>query len=101
MEIPRTKIVIGNDVFIGHNATLVYPCSKVGDGAIIGAGTIVNFDVPPYAIVGGSPAMIIRYRFPKAKIEALLESRWWENDLEQLYPARGEFMKPVSGSRVR
>ncbi|MEE2732173.1 MAG: beta-ketoacyl synthase N-terminal-like domain-containing protein [Pseudomonadota bacterium] len=101
MDIPRTKIVIGNDVFIGHNATLVYPCSKVGDGAIIGAGTIVNFDVPPYAIVGGSPAMIIRYRFPKAKIEALLESRWWENDLEQLYPARGEFMKPVSGSRIR
>ncbi len=100
-EIPRSKITIGNDVFIGHNVTLVYPCCTIGDGAIIGAGTIVNFDVPPYAVVGGSPATIIRYRFNREKVQELLQSRWWDADLEDYYKIRDEFTKPLAGKRIR
>jgi acetyltransferase-like isoleucine patch superfamily enzyme len=74
---------IGNDVWMGHNVN-VMPGVNVGDGAIIGAGSVVTKDVPPYAIVGGAPARIIRYRFDEATITRLLATRWWELSLPQL-----------------
>lgn len=73
------ETVIGNDVWIGANA-IIMDDILLGDGAIIGAGAIVTKNVPPYAIVAGNPARIIRYRFEPREIEFLLEFRWWEKD---------------------
>ena len=70
-------VVIGSDVSICEGA-LQLSGVTIGDGAIVGAGAVVTRDVPPYAIVGGSPARALRYRFDEAQIEALLEIRWWD-----------------------
>lgn len=68
---------IGNDVWIGKNAVIIDGVS-VGDGAVIAANASVVHDVPPYAIVAGSPARIIKYRFSPEIIEKLLELKWWD-----------------------
>ena len=69
-------VTIGNDVWIGSHV-LVMGGLKIGDGAVLAAGSVVTKDVPPYAIVGGVPARIIKYRFSKETIKKLLESLWW------------------------
>ncbi|MGF6148700.1 Streptogramin A acetyltransferase [Kingella potus] len=74
---------IGNDVWIGAKANVLSGVS-IGDGAIIAAGSIVTKDVPPYAIVGGMPAKIIRMRFSNEIIDKLLQLKWWDHDLEKL-----------------
>ena len=72
---------IGNDVWIG-NSVIILNGVKVGDGAIIAAGAVVNKDVPPYAIVGGVPAKLIRYRFTDTQIDWLLKVNWWDKDIK-------------------
>ena len=57
---------------------------SIGDGAIVAAGSVVVKDVPPYAIVGGAPAKVIKYRFPEEMIERLLEIKWWNLPDEEL-----------------
>lgn len=73
--IPKTYI--GNDVWIGKRA-IIKAGIKIGDGAVIGAGAVVTKDVPPYAVVVGVPAKIIKYRFDEATITKLSDSKWWE-----------------------
>lgn len=68
--------IIGNDVWIGFGATVLNGVT-IGDGAIIAAGAVVTKDVPPYAIVGGNPAHVIKYRFSKEVVEKLLALQWW------------------------
>lgn len=68
--------VIGNDVWFGYNAVIM-PGVKIGNGAIIGACSVVTKDVPPYTIVGGNPAKIIRPRFSQEVIDQLEEIQWW------------------------
>lgn len=70
-------VEIGNDVWIGCDVTILDGI-HIADGAVIGAGAIVTKDVPPYAIVGGSPAKVIKYRFDKGTIEELEKLKWWE-----------------------
>lgn len=70
-------VVIGNDVWIGAYVSIL-PGVTIGDGAVIAAGAVVNKDVPPYAIVGGVPAKVIRYRFNLEQIKLFLQIRWWE-----------------------
>lgn len=82
--VPNSKelsVVIGNDVWIGYGASIIEGL-EIGDGAIIAAGSIVTKNVPPYAIVAGIPARIIKYRFNESEIEKLKLYRWWENDWE-------------------
>ncbi|MCG7337262.1 chloramphenicol acetyltransferase [Sporosarcina sp. ACRSM] len=67
---------IGHDTWIGHGA-IIQPGVTIGDGAIVGSGAIVTKDVPPYAIVVGVPAKIIKYRFPEETIAALQRIQWW------------------------
>lgn len=71
------KIEIGHDVWIGSNATIM--CGvKIGHGSIVAFGAIVTKDVPPYSIVGGIPATILKFRFENDVIEKLLKIKWWE-----------------------
>lgn len=79
----RKSIVIGNDVFIGSNVTILDGV-KVGDGAIIATGAVVVKDVPPFAVVGGIPAKLIRYRFSQEQINKLLTIKWWNWPHEKL-----------------
>lgn len=74
---------IGADVWIGCNATILRGV-KIGCGAVIGANALVRKDVPPYAIVGGVPAKIIKYRFPQNIIDQLLQIEWWTWDIERI-----------------
>ena len=76
-------IKIGNDVWIGAKS-IILDGVNIGDGAIIGAGALVTKDVPPYAIVGGVPAKIIRYRFESDEIDFLLRLKWWDRSDEWL-----------------
>ena len=74
---PKRDVVIGSDVWIGEDAMLLAGV-QVGHGAVIGARALVTRDVPPYAIVGGNPANIIRYRFLPDQIDKLLDIAWWD-----------------------
>lgn len=69
-------IMIGSDVWIGTRA-IILPEVSIGDGAIIGAGAVVADDVPPFGIVAGVPAKLLRYRFTETQISKLLEIKWW------------------------
>lgn len=89
-EVPSTDVfsfkgdtVVGNDVWIGQNATIL-PGVHIGDGAIIGASSVVASDVEPYSIVAGNPAKQLRKRFDSELIAILLELKWWELPIEQI-----------------
>lgn len=79
----KGNIVVGNDVWIGYEAIILAGVT-VGDGAVIGARAVVTKDVPPYTIVGGIPARIIRRRFDEETIHALLRIKWWNWRPEQI-----------------
>jgi virginiamycin A acetyltransferase len=75
--------VIGNDVWLGYDA-LVMPGIKIGDGAIVAARAVVTKDVPPYAVVGGNPARVVKQRFQDEVVAKLLSIRWWDWPVEKI-----------------
>lgn len=75
--------VIGNDVWIGQNAVIL-PGVHIGDGAIIGANSVVGSDVEPYTIVAGNPAKVVRKRFDDELIDLLLSFRWWDKSIDEI-----------------
>lgn len=74
-------VTIENDVWIGENVSIMQGV-RINNGAIIGTNSLVTKDVPPYSIVVGSPAKIIRYRFDEETIKLLLEYKWWNKDIK-------------------
>ena len=77
------RVILGNDVWVGSHV-LINGGVHIGNGACIAAGAVVVKDVPPYAIVGGVPAKIIRYRFPKEVIDRLESIQWWNLPIDIL-----------------
>ena len=75
----KYHVIIGNDCWIGDSVLLIGGI-KIGDGAVVLAGAVVTKDVPPFAIVGGVPAKILKYRYDMKTISGLVESEWWNKD---------------------
>ena len=76
--LPFKRVSIGNDVWIGERV-MVMGGVNIGDGAVVAAGAVVTKNVPPYAVVGGVPARLIKFRFPEETIHKLEELKWWDN----------------------
>lgn len=84
------KVTLGHDVWIGHGAVIL-PGVTIGTGAGVGAGAVVSKEVPPFAVVAGVPAKVIRYRFDETTREALSRIAWWHWSREQLKAALPDF----------
>lgn len=89
----QKRTTIGADVWIGHGAKIIAGV-HIGTGAVVGAGAVVSRDVPPYAVVGGVPARVIRMRFTDDICNQLLESKWWEFDDDTLIAMNPMFRDP-------
>lgn len=81
-ELTKKDCIIANDVWIGVNS-IIRRGIKIGNGAVIGANSFVNKDVPDYTVVVGSPAKIIKYRFSTDQIKFLNDSKWWDYPLDE------------------
>jgi virginiamycin A acetyltransferase len=79
----RHDTVVGNDVWLGYRVT-VMPGVHIGDGAIVASESVVSEDVPPYAVVGGNPARVLRRRFGEEDVERLQRLRWWDWPIEHV-----------------
>jgi acetyltransferase-like isoleucine patch superfamily enzyme len=91
LDAPRT--FIGSDVWIGDRAIIIGGI-EVGHGAVIAAGAVVTRDVPAFAIVGGVPAKVIKYRFPESLIRDIVASKWWDASVDQIRAAAKFSDKP-------
>lgn len=94
--IPYQKLRIGNDVWIGKNVMITNKCKYIGNGAIVGAGSVVTKSVEPYNIVAGNPARVIGKRFDDEIISKLEESRWYELEIEELMKYKKYVRTPES-----
>jgi phosphonate metabolism protein (transferase hexapeptide repeat family) len=86
----RQRVHIGHDTWIGHGVVIM-PGVRIGNGAVVGSNAVVTKDVPPYAIVGGVAARVIRQRFPKAIAQALQDTAWWDWDHDTLSERLDDF----------
>lgn len=89
----RGDVVIGSDVWLGSDS-LVLSGVTIGDGAVVGARAVVGQSVPPYAIVSGNPAKVLRYRFNQETIAALLEIAWWNWDDDKIIEYLPDLLSP-------
>ena len=88
-------LVIGHDVFIGHNAIIMPSTRSIGNGAFVGAGAVLVKPVQPYAVMMGNPARAIKFRFSEKTIAELLESKWWLKSPDELREERASFERPL------
>lgn len=91
----KGSIEVGSDVWIGTHCVILTG-AKIGHGAVVGANSVVSGVVPPYAIVMGSPAKVIRYRFEQPIIDKLLELKWWDWPMEKIRANRAFFENKVT-----
>ena len=102
--LPRIRTILGHDVWVGENA-MIKSGVNIGTGAVVGMGAVVTKDVPAYAVVGGNPARILRYRFDQDVVNALLDSKWWDLSFDDLmclggYVDRPQlFLEKIKGGR--
>lgn len=101
----KSPVVIGHDCWIGQRAFLVGGIT-VGHGAVVLAGAVVTKDVPPYSVVGGVPAKVLRYRYDEDTIEFLMKSEWWNKPIEwlevnyELFSNIEEFKKVIINENI-
>jgi len=89
------SLVVGHDAWLGERAIILPGCSRIGIGAVVGAGAVVTKDVPDFAIVAGNPARILRKRFDDGVVAAILQSRWWERTAEECRAVLPEMTRPL------
>lgn len=99
-DIERKHLTIGHGVWIGSDTVILAGCERIGNGAVIGAGSIVTKDVPPYAIVVGNPARVIKKRFSIEEEMYLEQSRWWELSPAQLMEFYSYRQNPIQFSKA-
>ncbi len=85
------KIKVGHDVWIGHGA-IVLSGVTIGNGAVVAAGAVVVNDIPDFAIVGGVPAKVLKYRFNEETIKEIIEMEWWHKEPKELEELKDVFM---------
>ncbi|HEY5750347.1 MAG TPA: CatB-related O-acetyltransferase [Chryseolinea sp.] len=96
----KGPITVGNDVWIGAQCVILSGVN-IGDGAVVGANAVVTSDVPAYAIVSGSPAKIVRYRFSQDIIDALLVLRWWDWPMEKILRNKDLFRDELTIDKLK
>lgn len=94
--IPTGTLTIEHDAWIGERVVFTPGCTRVGIGAVVGAGAVVTRDVPPFAIVAGNPAKLIRLRFSEDVCRAILDSRWWERPIQECARHMPHMVRPLS-----
>lgn len=90
-----TLCEVGSDVWVGLGS-IILPNVRIGDGAVISAGSVVTRDVPPYAVVGGHPAQVIAFRFKQSLIEELLELKWWDWPIDKINRNKALFTRTLT-----
>jgi acetyltransferase-like isoleucine patch superfamily enzyme len=95
-NLPRGRLEIGHDAWLGVNSIITTGCHRIGIGAVVGAGAVVTKDVPDFAIVGGNPARILRYRFPEDLRQRILDSRWWERSIDECAESISAMTQPLT-----
>ena len=92
----RGDTVVGNDVWIGMEAVIM-PGVSIGDGAVVGAKAVVTHDVPPYAIVAGNPAKVVKTRFDQRTVDRLLKVAWWDWPVDKI----GRNLNAIRGADIK
>lgn len=94
-NLPIANLTIEHDAWVGERAFILPGCTRIGIGAVIGAGAVVTKDVPNFAIVAGSPARLIRFRFSEEMQTAVIRSQWWTRPVESFQGVFEEMASPV------
>jgi acetyltransferase-like isoleucine patch superfamily enzyme len=100
-SVESNPLTIGHDAYVGEYAFILPRCTRIGDGAVVGAGAVVTKDVEPFTIVAGNPAQPIRRRFSPDVEEAVRESQWWLRPLHDLVDHLDVFLNPPVAALVR
>lgn len=101
-DITENPLLIGSDVWIGSGVTILPGCRHIGDGAVIGAGSVVSRDVPPFAIFAGNPARFIRDRYAPDVRDLIAQTRWWDFPLGAMLVAAGDLLyRPIDAGDMK